>query len=569
MKKAMPPQNKTHKKNPGPQKDLHIFQRIRDLQKDQALPFWSEGGSKARTLIAVSGGADSVFLFHFLHWLYQENGPDPQKNISVIHCQHGLRKNDFQDSDLVQALCAKHGIPFNVMQLHVPDHKKKGESIEMAARRLRYQAFAREMQSSDSQVLALGHHADDQAETILMRLGEGTGPDGLCGMRLFENQIWRPLLVINKDEIQNFLTREKIAWIEDMTNRDPKMLRNQMRQIMPSLKKIFPRFLPNILHLSAVLQSERFLINSLVNQWLQENSFYQAEKEAYLFSFGAFKELHPVLGFEVMKHLSLKVHESLLNRNFFMQVEKRLNDFTESHKADSAGGQGPQIEIQKNIYRNQNPVRTFHLFQDKYRRLDLLRFDFSEKNPSIPEKGNIAVAQSKENFQRSWFFSIGTAPMKKVKGIANMVSEKYVWQKEIDLTLLKVRFLYTQKFPWLSGNQVNVHLKKVPGDENGPSNLNEFLQSLEIEFAHDKKESPHETFPIETADGKVVWAGLKKIQKESLPREYRGLLPVLKSGDEILALLYPLLTGIQRPVRYAPILKKNMQIELEVEILKN
>ena len=187
-----------------------------------------------RTLVALSGGADSVALLLLL----LEAGVD----VCAAHFEHGIRGGDsVADMAFCQRLCARLRVPFFCGRADVPAARLPGEGLEAAARRLRYAFLRRAMGEAGAVCIATAHHADDQAETVLMHLLRGAGPAGAVGMREREGDLWRPLLHIQKQDLVAFLNARGQAWCEDATNAVADTPRNALRLgILPRMEAIYP-----------------------------------------------------------------------------------------------------------------------------------------------------------------------------------------------------------------------------------------------------------------------------------------------------------------------------------------
>jgi tRNA(Ile)-lysidine synthase len=179
-------------------------------------------------LVAVSGGADSVALLHLLSSL----APDWRLRLHVLHVDHQLRAESAADADFVRALATRLGLPVDVATVAVD---RRG-SLEAAARAARYAALESCAARVGAERIALGHTADDQAETVLMRLVQGAGVRGLSGIPPVRGAIIRPLIEVRRSALEAELSRVGLAWVEDGSNRDPKFLRNRIRhELLPLL----------------------------------------------------------------------------------------------------------------------------------------------------------------------------------------------------------------------------------------------------------------------------------------------------------------------------------------------
>ncbi len=191
-------------------------------------------------VVGVSGGADSMALMTLLVNI-RDRWP---LELIPIHVDHGLRDDSAEDAHFVsQTLRDRFQLAVIVERIHIAP--VKGESIEMAARRQRYEVLERSRRHHGlSSRIAVGHHRRDQAETVLMRIITGTGVHGLQGMPASNGTIIRPLLSIGPDALRAYLRDNQLSWREDATNQDPAFLRNRIRlELLPLLQS---RFNPEI-----------------------------------------------------------------------------------------------------------------------------------------------------------------------------------------------------------------------------------------------------------------------------------------------------------------------------------
>jgi tRNA(Ile)-lysidine synthase len=178
--------------------------------------------------LAVSGGSDSIAL---LHLAVAAGG-----NIAVATVDHGLRAGARAECDFVATICAQYGLSHQV--LHWQGWDQRG-NLQDQARKARYDLLAQWAKARGLAEIALGHTADDQAETLLMALARGAGVDGLAGMPEFAHHRglgWhRPLLQINRADLRADLAARGLAWMDDPSNADPRFERVRMRQAQPLL----------------------------------------------------------------------------------------------------------------------------------------------------------------------------------------------------------------------------------------------------------------------------------------------------------------------------------------------
>lgn len=187
-------------------------------------------------LIALSGGADSVALLLMM----QERG----KAEACAHCNFHLRGNESdRDEEFVRRLCEERGIRLFVKHFDTQtEAARTGESIEMAARRLRYDWFAELCLEHGFKEVAVAHHLNDNAETVLLNLVRGTGLSGLTGMAEERPGVVRPLLSLSRHEILDYLRQKGQTYVTDSTNTDTHYRRNKLRhEVLPLLREMNPQ----------------------------------------------------------------------------------------------------------------------------------------------------------------------------------------------------------------------------------------------------------------------------------------------------------------------------------------
>lgn len=190
----------------------------------------------ARLLTAVSGGADSVFLFYVM----QECCRRRHIPMEVVHVHHGIRGPEAnRDAAFVRSLCKEHGVPFRFFQRDIPkEAAERHMTVEEAGRAARYQIFEAEAAKVPGTKVALAHQKNDQAETLLFNLARGTGLKGLCSLRPIRGIYIRPLLSVTREEEVDWLTSHDHTWCEDSTNADDEAARNRIRHyVIPYLTK--------------------------------------------------------------------------------------------------------------------------------------------------------------------------------------------------------------------------------------------------------------------------------------------------------------------------------------------
>ncbi|MUG68817.1 tRNA lysidine(34) synthetase TilS [Paenibacillus campinasensis] len=230
-----------------------FVQHIEKTAADHKL--WTSGD---RIVVAVSGGPDSVALLHVLHAISTRQGLD----LVCAHVHHGFRKESDQEAELVKQLAAGLDIPLEMAYFDIPSYmEESGKGAQEAARDKRYEFLFRTAHKYKASSIALAHHADDQAETVLMRLLRGSGPSGLAGMRMKRREqqigIIRPFLERSKAEIVELCDRCGFAYAVDNSNLQTKYRRNAIRlEVLPFLETYHPHISSSLNQLAEVIQQE-------------------------------------------------------------------------------------------------------------------------------------------------------------------------------------------------------------------------------------------------------------------------------------------------------------------------
>jgi tRNA(Ile)-lysidine synthase len=194
-----------------------------------------------KVLLAVSGGVDSMVMLTLFAQARRQEG----WQVGVAHCNFGLRGEEGdQDTELVQAESKRLGIDCYTKNFDtLGEMERTGESVQMAARRLRYDWFRELCDQHGYTAIAIAHQADDSVETFFINLFRGTGLRGLTGISPVNGRVVRPLLFATRKEITEFALAGRIPFREDSSNRSTKYLRNKIRLgLVPRLREISPRF---------------------------------------------------------------------------------------------------------------------------------------------------------------------------------------------------------------------------------------------------------------------------------------------------------------------------------------
>ncbi len=274
-----------------------------------------------RVLVGVSGGADSLCLLLMLSELRKEM----DFSVEVIHVEHGIRgEESVRDAKFVEEFCKTIGVSYQIQSVDVPVYAaEEGLGLEEAARSLRYKVFETLALEKGAKV-ALAHHQEDNAETVLFQMARGSSLAGLCGMqpvREDENGVCyiRPLLFFHREEIENFLKAYDLDWRVDSTNTDLEYSRNFIRaQVIPDLMKINAQAVEHVNQSAAHLSEIK--------------DFLDVETEK-LWSQIAKEEDKITLNIEALAKLHVVMQRQLVYKAIVVAA-KRKKDITSTHVED-------------------------------------------------------------------------------------------------------------------------------------------------------------------------------------------------------------------------------------------
>jgi tRNA(Ile)-lysidine synthase len=305
-------------------------------------------GSGNKILLAVSGGKDSVLMLH----LFKALGVD----IGVAHCNFGLRADEAQrDENFVRILADSLDLPFYVTHFETKKYAAENKiSTQMAARTLRYAWFEEIRLANGYDYIALAQHQNDAIETVLINLTRGTGISGLHGILPKRGRLIRPLLFLNREQINHIIEEENIAFVEDSSNSSTNYTRNKLRlQVIPHLREINPllektfaeniaRFasLENFVDLQVAQLRKEMIIRKSDGWYLSLAEIAKLNPQQFLlyellrpFHFTApiVEEILNSLSAVSGTHFFSLSHQAIINRNDLVIVEKNadtlLNQF--------------------------------------------------------------------------------------------------------------------------------------------------------------------------------------------------------------------------------------------------
>ena len=284
----------------------------------------------AKLIVGVSGGADSVALLHLLH--------NSGYQCIVAHCNFHLREKDSDDdATFVRNLARKWQLPFFSTDFDTQSiAKEQGISIEMAARDLRYNWFTTLRQTEKAEAIAVAHHLDDSIETFFINLSRGTGLRGLLGIQPKQGCIIRPLLSINRSEIDKYIKNNELNFRIDCTNFDQAIIRNKIRHsILPLFESFNPSFKQVMADNFARLDELNNVANAIVEEFrnnavANHNSYFSISieklKQQDNIHFLLFELLKPYLFNDATVNDILLHLDSESGKQFFSATHRAIKD---------------------------------------------------------------------------------------------------------------------------------------------------------------------------------------------------------------------------------------------------
>nr|WP_230202405.1 tRNA lysidine(34) synthetase TilS [Paenibacillus ihumii] len=296
-----------------------LVERVRRTGEEQRL--WSPGDC---IIVAVSGGPDSVALLHILHAIASR--PEQKLSLVCAHINHGFRPEEsLEEAEFVQGLANKLGLPFELGNLDIPSYiRQSGRSTQLAAREKRYEFLHTVAKKHGAASIALAHHADDQAETVMMRIIRGSGATGLAGMRMRRREhnvnLIRPLLRIYKAEILQTCQDAGIPYRIDSSNLQNKYARNAIRlDVLPFLGQYNEQLAESLNRLADTLGEEDDYLQQMTGRAYRE--LVTPDGAGLAFQVGPFAALHAALQRRLIK-LILNYLPFGMEESDFVKIER-------------------------------------------------------------------------------------------------------------------------------------------------------------------------------------------------------------------------------------------------------
>ncbi len=309
---------------------------------NQKFPFLKD----AKLLVAISGGIDSVVLSHLLKQL--------KFDISLAHCNFKLRNNESDlDEIFVKKLAESFNINYFTTSFDTIKYAKKNKiSIQMAARKLRYDWFDKILNKNKFNYILTAHQKDDVLETFFINFTRGTGLEGLTGIPEINKNTIRPLLTFTRNEIEEFAQKSNINWREDQSNTSTKYMRNKIRHnIIPILKELNPSLMDSFDKTLEHLKGSSDIINDNILKIKKEATTFKegvlkikiekikslSNPKAYLFEllkeylFTEWNDIVDLLNAQSGKQILSKTHRLLKDREYLLISEINLPENNETY----------------------------------------------------------------------------------------------------------------------------------------------------------------------------------------------------------------------------------------------
>ncbi len=286
-------------------------------------------------LVAVSGGADSLALLYGLHTLQTHL----KCHLHVVHLNHGLREDSAADAESVHQHAKRLGLPITIHSVELHHLNKEWKlSVEAAGRRARYDFYESVCVQTGATKVALGHHQDDSAETVLMNLIRGVGSTGLKGIEpVRDEKFIRPLLRFNRQEIETYLASIDVTPRHDSTNKETHFLRNRIRhELIPLLELNYnPNILSGLVRTANIIGAESEFLDEMTREGYDVCKLEFTQSKDITLDRTKFLRHHIVLQRRIIRHS-------------IAEINTQVSDFTYDHCnaiLDIINGKKPNAEI--------------------------------------------------------------------------------------------------------------------------------------------------------------------------------------------------------------------------------
>lgn len=415
-----------------------------------------------KVLVALSGGSDSVFLFHFLLKFKKKF----RISIGAVHINHGLRGKDaVADEKFCLNLCEQNSVPVHLISKDVKRFAKQNKiSLEEAGRDIRYREFQILAKKFNYTKIATAHNCNDNSETVLLNLVKGTGISGLSGIPYKRDNIIRPVLPATKDEILHYLSRKKFRFRIDKSNYSNDYDRNFIRnELFPLIKsKLNPAVDEKIFNTSEILKRLKTQVDKIVKEELKNIVIFEKNQLSI--------RLSSTKSFE--KDVSRDIFKAAIEQNF--KVSINYNNIDDLNRLLEKAP-GSRIYLQDNLeaVKERNEILI-------YRR----KTEAENKNLEIKPGGSVKISGRK--------FSIN---------LCKNIPDKFLQDRNIEYIngdTIKGNFKIRR---WQKGDRFQ------PLGFKGTKKISDFLTEQKVNSSEKKKQL------LLTNDGKIVWVIGKRMDE--------------------------------------------------------
>jgi len=294
-----------------------------------------------RVLLGVSGGRDSMAMMDILYKLKDNLGI----SIAAAHFNHSLRDSADAEEKFVESECRKRSIPFYSKKVDVKIYAEDNKmGIEEAARKLRYEFFNEILESKCYDKIAIAHYSKDLSETVIYRLVKGSGIFGVGGILPVNKNVTRPILSLNFENLEKYVTINNVKYVIDESNFDTKYARNKIRhEILPKLKEINERYEDAIFRFAEITWEYRDFLENVYNERVTfEDKIYKInikkdflDKEILRMVFLKLEEFPPSKE-EINKIISMKSKGQRKINNLYLKKDGKFLYI--SKEVNSLGG---------------------------------------------------------------------------------------------------------------------------------------------------------------------------------------------------------------------------------------
>jgi len=410
-------------------------------------------------LVAVSGGVDSMVLLHIFNSLKY----DLNITLTCAHINHNLRSDSIEDQFLVESTCQEYGIPLLSCALN-PSEIEQGESIEEWGRNNRYSFLKQSLKEINANYIVTAHHANDQAETLLMHLSEGAGPLGLGGIAKKSGNIVRPFLHATKNMIYEYATKHHIIFREDLTNLNLNHPRNYIRsEVLKPMETGFPKTIEQFQSSADLFSKYNQMLNFFIQTAIDELGLQIKDK------------------ITIIKKDYLKKYPLLAQSMIVKKISKNEDKSWRKHH---------WVELES--FLKSNKTGAIHFFPNHYELLnDRETFKIRKRETYVKEEASISIGKTYENE----LFSI----LLKETGSMTLFPDSR--NETIDAYSVAGKKLLVR--PWTSSDYFQ------PLGMDGTQKVSDFLINRKIDRFEKEKQF------VLTADGEIMWVCGKQISHKA------------------------------------------------------